>query len=133
MLRFAPICLFALACTGGDTSDLEIVGSFSDNFGGAHTITADTWTMDGAGVFHITTFDNDADFLIAQNDANNEYNPDLWSRMDWFDAGTTLWFCQSAFDAATEADALATAAADPSDPATTGCGGFSWTQLTATP
>jgi hypothetical protein len=130
MNRILPLALVSLltACSG--TTDLEIVGTYADDFGGTHDITADTWTMNGVGVFHILSVDNDADWLVAQNDAANEFNPDLYSRMDWMESGGDLWFCQTAYDAATQADAEATAAAG-SDP-DTGCGGFSWTRL-ATP
>jgi hypothetical protein len=37
--------------------------------------------------------------------------------------------CQTAYDKATEAEALATPPADPADPATGGCGGFPWSSF----
>lgn len=107
---------------------LTISGDYTDAFGGAHTITAFSWTMD-FGVFHISAFDNDALWLVAQNDEENDYNPGEWSRMDWVRNEVGLWFCQIVFDAASEVEALETAAADNSDPATAGCGDFSWTLL----
>ena len=56
-------------------------------------------------------------------------NPDLWSRFNWaFDADGAFYYCQTAFDATTEKDALAAADADSADMAG-GCGGFSWTEL----
>ena len=115
------------------TADIEIAGTYTDNFGGGHVIDDTSWTQTGFGtsVFHISQYDNDSNFAIAQNDAANEYNPSLFSRFDWTtDSSGQLWFCQTAYDAATAADALATAAADTTDPATAGCGGFSWTMLT---
>jgi len=136
---YKTLPFFAVILTGCPTVDpvdtdivydLEIAGEYVDGFGGAHSITDDDWIMDGVGIFAITQFDNDANMLIAQNDSTNSFNPDLWSRMDWFDDGTDLWFCQIAFDAATEADALATPAADSTDPANSGCGGFGWSSLT---
>ncbi len=108
---------------------LAIAGSYTDNWGGTHEITDGSWVQ-GSSTYHITQFDNDAMFAIAHNDSGNEYNPDLFSRFDWATDGSgQLWYCQTAYAAADEAEALATAAADPTDPATTGCGGFSWTQL----
>lgn len=111
---------------------LEIAGTYTDNYGGDHVITSTSWAQYGATTnFAFTQYDNDANFAIAQNDAANTYSPNLFSRFDWtVDSSSQLWYCQTAYDAATEADALATAAADATDPATTGCGGFSWTSLT---
>ncbi|MCB9676140.1 MAG: hypothetical protein H6737_13550 [Alphaproteobacteria bacterium] len=130
MDRILPLTFLALFACTGETTDLEIAGAYTDDFGGLHDISQDTWVMDGVGVFHILTVDADADFLVAQNDAANDYNPDLYSRMDWLDDGTDLWFCQIAYDAATEADATAATGADRSD-TTSGCGGFGWTRLVA--
>ena len=76
-------------------------------------------------------FDNDANYLIGQNDAVASYAPEKWSRYDWtVDGDGTLWYCNTAYDAETEADALATPAADATDPAAGGCGTFAWSSLT---
>ena len=122
----------ANADSGGGVTGLEILGDYTDNYGGDHQITNETWTQyTGTTIFHISQYDNDGDFLIAQNDAANTYSPELWSRFDWTtDGAGTLYYCQSAYDAADEATALATQAADPADPATTGCSSFAWTTLT---
>lgn len=108
--------------------DLEIIGSWIDDFDGTHEITAHTWTMAVGGVFHIDEFDNTEMVLFAENDSGNEFNPDLWSRMDWTWDGDDLYFCQTAYNAADKADAMATPAADGSD-LTAGCGGFGWSGL----
>lgn len=107
--------------------DLALIGDWVDDFGGTHAITAATWTM-GASVFAITQFDNDTSWLVAQNDADNEFSPDLWSRMDWSAGGADFWFCQTVFDGADEAAALGATPADSAD-LTAGCGGFSWSML----
>ena len=84
--------------------------------------------------FHYSQFSNTDQFIIAQNDDANDYNAGKWSRFDWTWTGgdTQLWFCQTAYAAESEADALGTTAADDSDPANTGCGGFAWSQLNTT-
>jgi hypothetical protein len=130
-----PACLvLASACTdsgsdndGGEDA-LEIIGSYTDDFGGSHEISTDTWTMDGIGVFHLSSFDNEAGYVVAQNDADNEYNADQWSRMDWTYDGDDLYFCQPVFDAESEEDAVDAPGADADDLAT-GCGTFAWSQL----
>ena len=69
------------------------------------------------------------DYLIAENDAGNSYNPGLFSKFEWTMDNGDLYYCQSAYNAATAADAM-NAAADATDIAA-GCGGFGWTGLIA--
>ncbi len=118
------------ACSGGGF-DLE--GTWTDGFGGGHTITESTWTENGTGytnIFHIQTLDNDAMYLTAQNDSSNGYNPDLFSKFNWtMDDDGAYHFCQAAYDAASETAAMDATDADDSDLAA-GCGGFGWSSLT---
>ena len=58
------------------------------------------------------------------------FSPGLFSRFEWVRVGDQLYFCESPFDAATEAAALSAARPDRSDPASTGCGTFAWSPLT---
>ena len=122
----------AAGCAGSPWSKLderlEIIGSYVDDYDSTHDVTQTLWTMDSS-VFHITQFDNEADFLVAQNDAANEWNAELWSRFDWTFDGSDLYYCQIAYDAADEATAAANTSADQAD-LTTGCAGFAWTKLT---
>ena len=146
---FCTLCL--TACAGDEPADdetgvandtgltatgtgLEIAGSYTDDFGS-------TWTIDevqivlgypgyAPSLFTVMGYDNDADVIIAQNDADNPYSGGMYSRFDWFDDGTGLWICQTAYAAASAAEAEATPPADRADPATSGCGGFPWTGLT---
>jgi hypothetical protein len=109
---------------------LAINGDWFDSWGGSHSIDAFTW-LSGSSSFAITRADDAAGWAVAQNGADNAWSPGLWSRFDWtWDADGGLWYCQTAYDAASEADALATPAADATDPATTGCGSFAWTSMT---
>ncbi|HOI10954.1 MAG TPA: hypothetical protein PK313_10815 [Myxococcota bacterium] len=121
-----------LASAGCETSDsaLEIEGTYTDPWGGAVEITSDQVTLAGMGRYLVASFDNGGNWLVAQNAADNDYNPDLWSRFDWTEHAGSLYLCQTAYAAATEAAARDTAPADPSDPANGGCGGFAWTLLT---
>jgi hypothetical protein len=108
---------------------LEIAGTYVDNWGMDHEVTQTTWTTMGSS-FAIAQYSNAEDWLVAHNAASNAYNPDLWSRFDWTVASDTLYYCQTAFDAADEAAALATAPADRAD-LETGCGGYGWSRLDA--
>jgi hypothetical protein len=114
------------ACQEG----LAIDGSYTDAFDGHHTVTASAWLM-GESAFHVAAFHNEEHWLIARNDEANEFSPCLWSRFDWVESEGALYFCQTAFDAPSEDAARKTEAADPSDPGTTGCGNFPWSELTA--
>jgi hypothetical protein len=111
--------------TGDDAPDLA--GMYTDEFGDTHTIDAATWT-NAAGVFHIDQWDDTAMWLVAQNDAANEFSPELWSRFDWVSSGDDLYYCQSVFDGATVEAALAGSANH--DDIMMGCGGFAWTNMT---
>jgi hypothetical protein len=122
------------ACDGGsdtDTGDqgLEIVGEYVDNFMSAHVITETEWTFDGS-IYAIVEYDNDAGYLLAQNDEANTYNPGLFSRFDWTWSGDQLYYCQTAYDAASLELARMSGGADPDD-LDMGCGMFPWSNLTA--
>jgi hypothetical protein len=119
--------------TTGDTgtpTGLAIAGTYTDEFGTEHVVDDVSWTQTFPGssptTWTITSYDNDGMFVIAQNSPDDPYNPDLWSRFDWTG---DVHYCQAAFGAATEADALATPRPDDAD-LEAGCGGFPWTDLT---
>jgi len=108
----------------------DIIGTYTDEWGMTHQVTKSAWIM-APSIFHITTVNNAKEFLIASNDSSNAYNRDKWSRFDWTrDTQGNLYYCQTAYDAATEQQAEATPRADDSDPGTKGCGSFHWTKLT---
>ncbi len=118
--------------TDPDTEEVEdplaIIGNYEDNWGGFQSITNTLWSSDSFS-FDISQYNNELHTIIAQNSENNEYNPELWSKFQWtYDFHNNLFYCQVAFEAATEDDAIATEPANPEDLGT-GCGGFSWTML----
>jgi hypothetical protein len=84
----------------------------------------------GTSVYHISAFDNDEMYIIARSDQENMYDACMWSRYDWVYDGADLYYCSTAYSAATEEVALATDRPDDSDPASGGCGTFAWTLLT---
>jgi hypothetical protein len=112
---------------------LEIAGSYIDNFATDHVISSSLWSQSGgSSLFNVSSFDNDGDFLIAQNDSANGFAADMWSRFEWtYHTDGGLWYCQIAYEAATEADAEAAGPADAADLEGAGCNGFSWTSMTA--
>jgi hypothetical protein len=106
---------------------LAISGDYDDNWGGSHSINAFSWTS-GSSSYDISQYDNDAGWIVAQNGSTNSWNAGLWSKFEWtMDSNQVLYYCQSAYDAASETVAMA-AAADAND-LTGGCGGFGWSIL----
>ncbi len=118
---------------------LAIAGVYTDQFACVDTITSTTWTVTVdpvnfcGGIYRISQYSNAGEYIIAQNDATNSFDASLWSRFDWVAYLGHLYYCQTAFSAASEADALATPRAVATNPTTSGCDGvvnnFSWTAL----
>ncbi len=108
---------------------LEIIGSYTDNYTSDHEVSQTTWVTMGS-TFHISQYSNADDYLVAENDASNAYNPSQWSRFDWTtDGAGDLFYCQIVYDAADEDTALAASDADRGD-LSSGCNSFAWSQLT---
>ncbi len=115
------------------SESIEVKGVYLDNFGGSHAVTQTLWDQSNATftfIFHIIEADNTLDYLLAENDAANSFNPSLFSRFNWTTFNGSLFYCQSVFNAASPDDARAAPFPDPANPPVTGCGGFSWTNLT---
>lgn len=113
-----------------DPDPIDILGDWVDEWDTAYTIDDEVWAQ-GDYTFWLTQWSADAGWAVAQNDDANAYSPGLWSRFDWVTVDGAVWYCQTAFDAPTEADALAVPAADSADPAASGCSGFAWTRMYA--
>jgi hypothetical protein len=112
----------------GETGEDESLepGSYTDDFGDTHTITAAQW-QNSSGSFAIIQWYEDEQWLLAQNGPDNMYFPELWSRFDWTWDGDQLYYCQIVFDGATSDDAVA-GSSDAND-LLMGCNGFAWTML----
>ena len=136
---------FIIGCADDDDdnaenfdSTLEITGSYMDTYGSMHQLSADTWTtvspsaVDGGvsstSVVHITNIDNGSKYLVGQNDKDNTFSPNLWSKYNWVSDSANLYYCQIAFDAATKEAALDVTNADSSD-LIKGCNSFAWSKL----
>lgn len=132
----ALLGLMALGCGDDDKDDsvnestaLEIIGEYDDNYGGEQIITADAWN--GAV---IAGFDNAKNAVFTQFPEDDMYNPSKFAKTVYTQPeGGSFYFCMVEFSLDTLEDAEASKeAADDSDPETTGCGGeFPWTKATA--
>jgi len=119
--------------SGGESGELlaplSIAGSYEDDFGGTYTITSSQW-LNPPAVYHISAYDNEERWIVAQNDEGNMYGPCRWSRYDWVTTAEGLFYCTTVYDAETEQEAREAEAPDASDPAEGGCNNFAWSQLT---
>ena len=134
---------YAFSFTTLHPVDLPITGTCTDAYAGEHQIDGAGWTMTyswgtGSSVseFHVVDWDGDADTgtLIAQNSEEAAYDPGAWSRFDYVVDGGTLYYCQTLYNAGSEAEALAHPGANSASPTEGGCGeapyDFPWSALT---
>jgi hypothetical protein len=130
----ALIALTTSACSGDaedvkETSALEIIGEYDDNFGGEQIITAGDWNGSA-----IAGYDNDKNVVYTQFPDDDQFNPNKFAKTVYTQPeGGSFYFCMVEFSLDTLADAeKSSAVADDSDPDNGGCGGeFPWTKATA--
>lgn len=106
----------------------EIVGVWESNFGEIEDISEESW-----GDTTLVAWDNAENWAVRQNAADAEYFPSTFSKVVWTEPGDDgFYYCTVAFGLDTAAAAEnSTNVADTTDPATSGCGDFSWTKLSA--
>jgi len=116
----------------------SIDGFYKDNFNGFQLVGKKIWISGGNFgelLFHYCKTINTQNYLVAQNDASNNYNPNKYSRFEWIVLGDDAWYCQQVFSADTEVgaeDFNKYPKADSSDPEKIGCGKdgqFPWTKM----
>ena len=122
--------LFLIGCKAEDSEpSIFPDGTYTDNWGYTQEFTDSQWAND-TSTFSILERNESGKYMIAQNGANNAYNPSKFSRIDFTkDSNDDLYYCQIAYDKDTAAEAEAVETADAND-LTGGCGGFSWSKLT---
>ena len=112
------------------------MGAFEDDYGIRYTIGPYAWTQHPNATYHVTDWNPDKQFAIAQNDADNPADAGLWTRIDWIRLdgadGYTWAYCYAVFDAATRNEAL-TAAPSNRDAPRTGCNGYPFSRMAARP
>ncbi len=117
------VCLASIRCGGGP---IETAGTWTSNFGTEETITDEAW-----GAASLIEYDNDLNWAVTQNAGDDQYNPSKYNRLVWTEPNAgRFYYCTVDYGLETLAQAeSSTQAADASDPASGGCGGFSWTEL----
>jgi len=106
---------------------MPVAGSWSDNFGATLTINENTWTSEssyGTSVHRIHTWGTN--YVLMQNPSDDQFNPDLWTKVDFVMSGTSFGFCMSVYNGADAIAALNTdvSATWLSGNTTHGCNGF---------
>jgi hypothetical protein len=110
---------------------IEIRGEYESNFGGTETVTATIWQQGGPPM-RLVDWSEDDQWVVTQNDEEADFNPSRFNRVEYTEPqmSGTFYYCFVDFGLPTaEAAITSTVTADPSDPETGGCGGFSWTRL----
>lgn len=117
------------------TAPAFLLGSFVDDYDNRYAISADVWLQHPGTRYHVTEWNPAERYLIARNagnDAGNDSNTYLWTRIDWVEldgmAPYSWAFCYSAFDAPSAAAAEATRVARPETPRT-GCNGYPYSRM----
>ena len=130
--------ILALGCDSGTsggaaaaTPAIEIVGSWTNNFAGDETITADKWTSAG-GAAKIVALDNGKNLAYTQNAADAQYGPAKFNKTVWTEPkADSFYYCMIDFNKDSLALAKAsTLVADDKDLEKSGCAGFGWTKMT---
>ena len=108
-------------------------GTFVDDYDILYWISANRWTQHPDATYHIKKWNEEEQYLIAQNDENNPSDPGLWTRIDWMELEGTepffSWaFCLSAYDAPTAEAAEQVEIADRTNPRA-GCNGFPFSRM----
>ncbi|MEM1057431.1 MAG: hypothetical protein AAGI52_18080 [Bacteroidota bacterium] len=139
-MRYAVLALLLAGCarlgSPAEAPPPALLGTFEDDYGIRYEITEREWIQQPNARYRIVRWRPEAGYLIAQNDAANPQDGDLWTRIDWVsltDMAPYTWaFCLSAYDAPTAAAAEATRVADRSTPRT-GCNGYPFSRMRPAP
>lgn len=109
-------------------SGIETVGDWKTNFSTDEKITRHAWSF-----AWLRGFENGKNVAYTQNAPDAKFNPSEFSKLVWTETKDgKWWYCTVEFGLKTLDDAKkSTKTADDSDPAKTGCGNFSWTQMMA--
>ena len=107
-------------------------GSFSDDYGIRYTISDTMLTMDGLAKFHILTWNEREQYLLARNDTSNKTDRGLYTRLDYMRftgmEPYTWGYCFTVYNAVDTMTALRKAAADRNNPKK-GCNGYPFSRM----
>ena len=132
--RFFFIALFLfISCTTKENSIPEyIIGDFQDDYDIEYKLSEEQFILKPSTRFHIISWNINEQYFIAKNDSLNNYDANLYSRIDWMkldDMKPFEWaFCLSAYNAVSPDSARSVQIADRSKPKT-GCNGYPFSRM----
>ena len=130
--RDLPTAPSATVMGASGTPPAELLGTFQDDYGSTHHVTASAWRHGTHSTYEVLSWHSDSQYFIARNASTNRSGGGLYTRIDWMPlrdmAPYTLAFCLSAYEANTPAEAAATRVANRSTPKT-GCNRFPFSRL----
>jgi hypothetical protein len=133
---FALLASFVLvascrASMGGSSQPPFPTGSFVDDYGSTHTISAAEWRQDAYTRTQIVRWNPTARYILGRSIPKDSTKAAGWVRIDWIplDSPPYTWaYCIIAYDKPDAAAAEAVTTAKPETPRT-GCNGFPFTRL----
>lgn len=132
-----PALLLLTTCTTlrkatGPVLPQWMKGVFSDDYGIRYTITDTVFSMEGSAKYHILTWNERDQYLLARNDSSNKTDKGLYTRLDYMKfAGMepyTWGYCFTVYNAVDTVTALRQAAADRNNPKK-GCNGYPFSRM----
>ena len=121
-----------VAKTQSENIPTLLKGDFRDDYGIRFTINDSLWLQHPNVKYHIISWDNDAQYLLAKNDESNPSEAGLFTRIDYLlltDMEPFKWgFCLTEYKAKTIEEAKFNASADRSNPKK-GCNGYPFSRM----
>jgi len=133
--RFPQLLLITLliGCTSQKKENPDLlIGDFQDDYNIEYHLSRESFTLKPESHFKILEWNIDKQHFIAQNDSSNNFDPNLFSRIDWVvldDMNPYEWaFCLSAYNAPSVDSAKNVKVADRSM-LKTGCNGYPFSRM----
>jgi hypothetical protein len=124
--------MVALAQTTGTKAPAFAVGNFVDDYKITYSITDSVWIQYPNTRYEIIKWNPEKQYLIAKNASDNKVDANKYTRIDYMTFSGMepfLWgFCLTAYKAATDQLAEATAEADRQHPKI-GCNGYPFSRM----
>jgi hypothetical protein len=132
LLTLTISCKSTSKTTRLNTIPQDILGNFKDDYDISYTISNNTFKQHPGIKYHLISYNREEQYFIARNDDKNPSEAGLYSRIDimyFQNMEPFRWgFCLTAYKAKTKEEAIATAAADRTNPRK-GCGGFPFSRM----
>lgn len=108
------------------------LGAFIDDYGSRYQISQTEWQHGAGAKYHLISYHQKDNYLIAQNDASNPSDANLYTRIDLIQLNNMEpwnWgYCLTVYKAASIKEAINSAAADKTNPKK-GCNGFPFSRM----